>query len=182
MTNKECNRCENKHCGSCPVYINYKSVAGIVRVENDCPHFSVASFLKIKRVLTIWVLTIVFVMSLKVFVFAGQIAYGEIKNVSQYSQLQELKTKANNFLKNQSQPAEMFGYRYFPISDIAIFWGQKQILMNIDVVVNAYGTGKIELIGIRKYNRKGYIRDSEFYEINSRIQELNSYEVEVSTP
>jgi hypothetical protein len=112
---------------------------------------------------------------------AGEIVFCEVSNVLQYSQIQELKTKAKNFLKNQSQPAEMFGYNYFPINDILIFWGNKQILMNIDIIINGYESNKIETIGIRKYNKNGYIRDAEFYLINNRIKELNRYEIEIST-
>lgn len=115
-------------------------------------------------------------------VFAGEIFYGYVENASQYD-LQQAKENAHDTLKHMSQPADMFGYEYFPEKDILVLWGQKDKLLQVDKLVSAYQNGIIKTLGVRKYNREGYIRDDEFYSINKKIREWRDaeYAVIVST-
>ena len=67
---------------------------------------------------------------------AGEIAYGEINNISSYN-LQPIFTKIHTYLINRRQPCDRFGYIVFPKSDSIIFWGERNILVSIDLVINA---------------------------------------------
>jgi hypothetical protein len=113
-------------------------------------------------------------------VFAKEIFFGEIRNASQYN-LSTMEQKAKIALQDVSQPCNKFRYKYFKKSDILFLWGYKNILIKIPEIKQAYQSGIISLVGIMKYDRKGYIRNESFFEINTRMKQLYQYDINTST-
>lgn len=132
-------------------------------------------------------ITIIFLtyMILSLNIMAGEILHGKIfMDKVSIQKLQEIKYIAKDKLKYIKNNSLQWGYEVFPESDIIIFWGDKNILMGLDVLNIAIFNEKVEIIDTVLFNKYGYIQNESFEKVKNAInyyRDIENYAVEIST-